>query len=155
MNRNSTPNRGDLTKHIVSEIRNTGVLIYPYELPDRSPGGWDGPADNPSSKYRTYSILNPVTANNFSGSIEDPAGIWQIPYSLTNYGKTGEQTEAQSDKLRKLVSGMVRQSIQLGTETWTIMKVHCTTIGAVLPTHSGQSAFWSEYDSLVVWISKE
>lgn len=153
--RNSTPDRSDLTEYILGIADFGSQIVYSYEKPDGSPGGWNDDPQKPGSSYIPYTVINPQVASQPTGSLADSSDTWVLPYSLQSFGVSGTQVERQSDRLRKLVSEMERAVVLLGEDNWKILKVTCPTIGAVVRYKETAKATYAQYDQMLIWISKE
>ena len=155
MSRNSSPKRSYLVEILERFIKDAGYQVYPFDKPDNTVGGWTEDPSKPTARYIPYTIINPTQASSPLGTAEDSGAIWQIPFSFHSYGASGTQTGRQSDRLRKLVNEMTRTTVDLGGESWDILKVLSTSIGAIIPNKMGAKPIYSEYDTIVIWLSKE
>lgn len=152
--RNSTPNRAEMTMYLRDQISNE-ILIYAYEKDEAQVGGWTETPAGRTSVYIPYSVVSPLEANQPDGTLQDSGAIWGLPYSFRTYGASGYHVERQSDRLRKIVNGMVREIVDLDGDSWSIMKAIFPTIGSVTINRSGSRPTYAQYDTMLVTISKE
>lgn len=152
-NLSSTPPRAELTQYLIT-ILNPEMIVYAYDKPDNSSGGWNKEPGSPGSSFRPYSVITPLPAGDPQGSLADTGTEWVLSYSISTYGVLGLQTERQSDKIRKLWSETERGPVLLGTETWTVMKARCPRIGGIVTNRSGTKPIFEQNDTGEIHLSK-
>ena len=144
--------RGDFTAHLITEL-STVVLVGDGEGPDA--GGWDDDPNAAGSSYHPYTVLNPLTTQEATGSIGDSNSEIRAPYSMTSYGVSREQVEFFADKAREVAVGLARSDVLLGEDQWEIQQVRVSSIGGVARNDSVRPSEFSQTDVVMIYLSKE
>jgi hypothetical protein len=127
-----------------------GLAIKPEE------GGWvQGSPPGPGSTFAPYAVLVPNGASVSSGPVSDSNADWRLPYTVTAYGVTGEQAERLADRCRLAVAGIVKTTISVTTGSYKVQKVGLSTIGQVTRQDQTEPPFYTQTDTIEVWLSRE
>ena len=147
-----TLHRGDFTGYLLTEL-STALLVGDGDAPDE--GGWDDDPSAPGSSYSPYTVVNPLTTQEATGSIGDSNSEIRAPYSMTSYGISREQVEFFADKSREIAVGLARTDVLLGEDEWRIQQVRVSSIGGVARNDSVRPSEFSQTDVVMIYLSKE
>lgn len=123
----------------------------------QAPGGagWIGEPNAPTSRYVPYLVVAPMAAQNSSGPLGDSQADWRLPYRLTAVGVQRGQAEWLADKARSLLDVLRRQVLELGASSYKVQQVRTELIGATTRVDSTDPPYWTQTDSVTVWLTKE
>jgi hypothetical protein len=132
---------------------------FPAALAEKpGDGGWRGAPASDGSNFHPYTVLVPATV---STQIAPDLGYgqdhWRVPYLVNIYAVRGDQCELLSDRCRVALAGMVDSTItatQAGL-VYAVMKVSFTSVGAVTRVDQTDPPFYTQTDTIEVWVSKE
>ena len=145
--------RGDLTAHLIAELRADGLLIGDGEAPPT--GGWDDDPNAPGSSFFPYLVVNPMAVPDATGPTGDTSMDWRVPYSVTAYGISRHQTETYADKGRERIVSLERTVVTLDGGGWKIQQSRANSIGGMSRNDSVEPSEFVQSDVVTVWISKE
>lgn len=145
--------RGALTAHLISELTADGLLIGDGEAPPA--GGWDDDPNAPGSSFFPYLIVNPMAANDPTGSVGDSSYDYRVPYSVTSVGISRHQAETYADMGREKLVALERTTVTLDGGGWKIQQSRANSIGGMSRNDSVEPSEFSQSDVVTIWISKE
>lgn len=132
---------------------------FPAELALKpKDGGWKGNPGADGSNFQPYTVLVPGTAGSqLAPDLEYGQESWRVPYFVNVYAVRADQCELLADRCRVALAGMVREVIptsQAGL-SYKVMKVNLTSIGAVSRVDQSDPPFYTQTDTIEVWVGKE
>ena len=147
-----------ITKFIADSIDSD--LSIPVGIGNWPPGvriGWQGPANEPGSKYQPWAVLSPLTANSTSasGPLSEPEADWRLPYSVNVYGITAEQAEFTADLVRSSITKLKNVYVSTENNKYNIAQTWVTSIGGLLQIPQQDPPIWGQTDLFTVWVFKE
>lgn len=145
--------RGELTTLLIDRLRTAGLLIGDGVAPDA--GGWNDDPNLPTSKFMPYLVVNPMAVADPNGPIGDTSSDFRVPYSVTSTGISRKQAEVYSDKGRKTLAELERNSVMLGGSDWKIQQARANSIGGVVRTDNTEPSEFTQSDVVTIWITKE
>jgi len=141
-----------LSAAVVTAAETTSMPIGLAHAPQG--GGWQGQPNLDTSDFVAYGVVTPNTATNATGPFGDPQGDRQIPYSISAFGVTPEQTEWMADKQRAAIEAMKRTVVHLGDGDYEIQQVRTDVIGGLQRVDSTEPAYWGQVDVLTLWLTR-
>ena len=117
-------------------------------------GGWSGQPNLDASNFVAYSVVTPQTATMASGPLSDPQADRLLPYAISCFGVSPEQTEWMADKARVAVEGLKKTKVVLGDATYTIQQVRTDVVGGLTRVDTTEPAYWGQVDVLTLWITR-
>jgi hypothetical protein len=145
--------RGELTTLLVTRLRTAGLLIGDGVAPPT--GGWDDDPNLPTSKFLPYLVINPMAVPDPTGTVADSSADFRVPYSVTSLGISRKQCEVYSDRGRKELALLERNTVTLGGGDWKIQQARANSIGGVVRTDNTEPSEFTQSDVVTVWITKE
>lgn len=145
--------RGELTTILVTRLQTAGLLIGDGVAPNT--GGWNDDPNLPTSKFLPYLVINPMAVADPTGPVGDTSSDFRVPYSMTSTGISRKQVEVYSDKGRKTLSEMERNTVTLGGSGWKIQQVRANSVGGVVRTDNTEPSEFTQSDVVTIWITKE
>ena len=156
-----TPHRGELTNLMLTALAAVGFPIGDGAAPEPNAvtagglhAGWNGDPNAPGSVYVPYLVLVSQTATVSSGPMSGPQDDWRLPYSMSSFGMSREQTEALAHRGRDQLESLNKTSVVLDGVTFKIQQLWFDAIGGVGRVDQTSPSTFGEVDTLTVWLSK-
>lgn len=147
--------RRPLSKEIVSVLSLTehvaavGLAMMPPNA------GWDGQPSKDATRFRPYSVVNAGASGGYTGPISGNLQDWQLPYMVSTFGISPEQTEFIADEIRFQFVTMKNLHLTLGVSNYKVQQVKIESIGSIQRVDATDPAYFGQTDSYTVWLSKE
>jgi hypothetical protein len=143
--------RRGLSAAIVAAAETTGLPIGLAHAADS--GGWQGQPNLPTSSFQAYGVVTPNTAPQAMGPLSDPQADRQLPYSISSFGLTPEQTEWTADKIRAAIEQMKKTTVVLGDGPYKVQQVRTDVIGGLQRVDQTEPPYWGQVDVLTLWLT--
>jgi hypothetical protein len=117
-------------------------------------GGWNGQPNLDATDFVAYAVVTPQTATLASGPLSDPQADRLLPYAISSFGVSPEQTEWMADKARVAVEELKKTQVVLGDATYTIQQVRTDVVGGLTRVDTTEPAYWGQVDVLTLWITR-
>ena len=117
--------------------------------------GWDGQSSREASRFKPYGVVNPGASGSNTGPISGNLQDWTLPYMVSTFGITPEQTEFIADELRFQFITLKNTILKLGASNYKVQQVKVESIGAIQRVDATDPAYYGQTDSFSVWLSKE
>lgn len=152
----STISRGPVTTRVIEELETEGFPVGDNEAPSE-PYGWQGEPNSETSTFIPWMSVTPLVGQSQRqpGALADTGTEWSLPYGIFYSGMSRAHVEALSDRMRHKLCNIIREGIETDTGNWRIMKISCSTVGAVNRVGSTFPDYFTESDTFDVWVSKE
>ena len=150
-----TPPRQPVTTLVLAELATSGFPVGDNGSPT-TPYGWQGEPGTAGQTFTPYVGLTPLTAQpQRSQTFENSQSEWIFPYSVWFAGISRVQSESLADKLRDQLINLARTVFTTPTGNWKVQQVRCTAIGANTRVGSAYPDYYTQADTVEVWVSKE
>jgi hypothetical protein len=143
--------RRSLSAAVVAAVATTGSPVGLAHAPQG--GGWQGQPNLDATDFVAYSVVTPQTATNAMGPLSDPQADRQIPYAVSSFGVSPEQTEWMADKSRSAVAAMKKTTVVLGDGSYKIQQVRTDVIGGLTRVDSTEPPYWGQVDVVTLWLT--
>jgi hypothetical protein len=140
-----------LSAAVVTAAESTGKPVGLAHAPKG--GGWQGQPNLDTSDFVTYAVVTPQTATNAMGPMSDPQADRQIPYALSCFGLTPEQTEWMADKTRAAVEALKKTTVVLGDGSYKVQQVRTDVIGGLQRVDQTEPPYWGQTDVVTLWLT--
>lgn len=149
-----TITRGPITDRLITELNAVGLPVGDNSVPI-TPYGWQGEPNAEGASFIPWTSIFGGAGTRSSGSFAESASEWRLPYSVTYAGVTRKQLDWLADKARTRLVNIARESVTIGSESWRICSIQCTTVGATNRNGVPFPDYYTQSDLFEVWLSKE
>lgn len=152
----STISRGPVTTRLLEELKQLNFPVGDNSAPT-TPYGWQGEPNGENSSFIPWTALTamPGQPQRVTGSMGDTGTEWRLGYNVFFAGISRQQTEALADRSRAQICNIAREAVTTDTGNWRIQKITCTSVGSSNRVGSAFPDYYTQNDSLEVWVTKE